>query len=270
MKIILNHYVESLKKNQCIVINGKQFSSNIYDPSNKLKDKKIRVNNFLHKNYNSQVFKNINETSTIQPKFRNNKFLSLPYNPKPFEVNHLMNNSLTSLSKHVNLSAKENTGENFIQKNDTHGKDILYQLTPNSNKLVEIVKIKKQIRLWMLFGPCLWNKHIKNQIEELNDQFLRVNYLFDVLNYLKTKNDIMLLKRVTIKYGQYYSLFKTYNFELPSKDDVNLFLNSLVTKKRLADFKRKITESESIGKFRTEIYDYNSKQSLSGVNEKKI
>ena len=97
-----------------------------------------------------------------------------------------MNNSLTSLSKHVNLSAKENTNENLIHNNNTHGKDILYQITTNSNKLVEIIKIIKEIRLWMLIGPCLQNKHIKNQMQELKEQFLKVNYLFDVLNYLKT------------------------------------------------------------------------------------
>ena len=94
--IIEENSIHSNKHNTTF-LKGKQFSSNIYEPSNKLKDEKIRVNNFLHKKYNSQIFKNLNATSTIQPKLRNNKFLSHPYNPKSFEVNNLMNNSLTSL-----------------------------------------------------------------------------------------------------------------------------------------------------------------------------
>ena len=71
----------------------------------------------------------------------------------------------------MNLSDKENTSENFIQKNDTYGKNILYQLTPNSNKLLEIVKIKKEIRLWMLIGPFYGINTLKTECRNKMNNF---------------------------------------------------------------------------------------------------
>ena len=128
------------------------------------------------------------------------------------------------------------------------GKDFQFS---DINKDIEIIHPKKSVQLWMLIGPCLCNKLIKKEIKKLKKRFGRINFLFDGLHYLKNQNDLLMLKRFTLKDKSYFDLFRTYNFELPKKEDVVLFYSSLRKKKRMKDFKQKVFNNDHIRKSTT-------------------
>lgn len=193
--------------------------------------KRARPGSSLINNYIKKTKTHVH--STTSNIFRQNTYSN--FKPRINQSNSIVFDTLkphqqTSISKHVNI-------ENSLQ------------ISSYPTKLVEVTKPQKEMHLWMMFGPCLFNKSIKTYMQEVNRKYNQINFLFDVLHYLKIQNDCKLLKKLSIKGGNYlYNYFKTYNFILPTQEEVNLFKESLITHKRMQDFKRKVTDSQSFFK----------------------
>ena len=210
----------------------KQFNSNIQNSINR-----ITIKNLLSKKGNSLLNNSLSEinTNNIIPQ-------KLGVNNKSSKK-HDTQKSQQILSPFWGQSSK-GKNDNFCKKKELH-------LTEHHHKDIKIIKPKKAIRLWMLIGPCLCSKSIQTEIKGLKKRFVRIQFLFDALHYLKGHNDLLMLKRFTLKDKSYFDLFKTYNFELPKKDEMVLFYSSLRKKKRMKDFKQKVATNDHIRKSTT-------------------
>ena len=194
----------------------------------------IGINNYLTKN------RSISNTMVHSENKRKalNQIPNINTNNASFDF---FNKRTSSFSKRIyqrnatNMKDKENEVNNFASLN------IL--------KPTEMISPQKHIKLWMIMGPCICNKKIKHLMKIVNHKYLNIAFLFDILSYLKSQNDLSIIRKMLIKDDNVNQLFRTYNFELPSSDEVKLFKYSLENYKRKRDFKRKITENPSLMKF---------------------
>ena len=98
-----------------------------------------------------------------------------------------------------------------------------------------LVKITKEqnatknskITTWSLLGPCLFSSSIKKRLRDVYNTFNRVEYLFDVIHYLKINDDMKNMKRILLYEDKHHFLNDKYLFELPSLEDKNTFLTSV-------------------------------------------
>ena len=72
-----------------------------------------------------------------------------------------------------------------------------------------------------MFGPCIFDKKIKNAISEMLENYYRISFCFDVVYYMKMKNDITLINKKVFE--DYQFSFYLYNFELPSIQESEIF-----------------------------------------------
>ena len=201
----------------------------------------IKFNSFIYKPRNFFANSIIKQKEDLRQPTINNYVNTIPINFGLESSKYKAQKTVTSFSKRVHCN---NSREIVFDKE----KDLQYQMSGNSLKLIENVNQKKDLKLWMLFGPCLCNSNIKKKIKDVLKKYKRIYFLFDVIHFLKTQNDILLLKRIAIKETNNPNLFKVCNFELPTKEDASLFGVSLDVKKRKKDLKKVITMNSSINK----------------------
>ena len=93
---------------------------------------------------------------------------------------------------------------------------------PINQKVISIPpKRKKKIKYRYLFCPCIFNKKIKNAISSIIEYYSRISFCFDVVYYMKMKNDITLINKKVFE--DYQFSFYIYNFELPSIQESEIF-----------------------------------------------
>ena len=91
-------------------------------------------------------------------------------------------------------------------------------------------KPKQRLSSYMLLGPCLWDKKVKHTLKNINKYYLRISYLFDVIHFLKTKNDVVLMKKKLFEtiVPTKKANNKDYRFQMSSakeKDDFDYSVN---------------------------------------------
>lgn len=94
----------------------------------------------------------------------------------------------------------------------------------NSSKSVRtftfLHKNKQRIKCRSLLGYCLFYKKVRVAISSLMAKFHRISFCFDVITYLKMKNEINLLNKKV--FGEKAAIY-LYNFELPSIKECESF-----------------------------------------------
>jgi hypothetical protein len=101
---------------------------------------------------------------------------------------------------------------------------------PKTSLSTIIDRPKHRLSSWMLLGPCLWNKKVKHTIKNINKYYLRISYLFDVIHFLKTKNDVVIMKKKLFEtvVQTRKANNKDYRFQMSSakdKDDFDYSVN---------------------------------------------
>lgn len=80
---------------------------------------------------------------------------------------------------------------------------------------------KRKIKFRYLIGPCLFDKKIKKVISSIIESYSRMSFCFDVVFYMKMKNDISLINQRLFE--DYQLSFYLYNFKLPSSLESEIF-----------------------------------------------
>ena len=77
--------------------------------------------------------------------------------------------------------------------------------------------------MYSLLGPCLFDKKIIKRIKKVSSNYERVGFLFDVISYLKLRNDVTVMKKKIFNDTQIKWYFSNYVYELPSLGENNIF-----------------------------------------------
>ena len=82
---------------------------------------------------------------------------------------------------------------------------------------------KVKLNSMVLLGPCLFDSKIRRNIALINSKFKRIEYLFDVIHFLKSKDEIRALKRIVFDDIQNKTLMQSYSFQLNASEDEKQF-----------------------------------------------
>ena len=82
---------------------------------------------------------------------------------------------------------------------------------------------KVKLNSMVLLGPCLFDSKIRKNIALINSKFKRIEYLFDVIHFLKSKDEIRALKRIVFDDIQNKTLMQSYSFQLNASEDEKQF-----------------------------------------------
>ena len=82
---------------------------------------------------------------------------------------------------------------------------------------------KVKLNSMVLLGPCLFDSKIRRNISLINSKFKRIEYLFDVIHFLKSKDEIRALKRIVFDDIQNKTLMQSYSFQLNASEDEKQF-----------------------------------------------
>ena len=82
---------------------------------------------------------------------------------------------------------------------------------------------KVKLNSMVLLGPCLFDSTIRKNIALINSKFKRIEYLFDVIHFLKSKDEIRALKRIVFDDIQNKTLMQSYSFQLNASEDEKQF-----------------------------------------------
>ena len=74
-----------------------------------------------------------------------------------------------------------------------------------------------------MLKSCLWVKMLRKNIALINSKFKRIEYLFDVIHFLKSKDEIRALKRIVFDDIQNKTLMQSYSFQLNASEDEKQF-----------------------------------------------
>ena len=124
----------------------------------------------------------------------------------------------------------EKSVSGYLNNNNTNN-----QMVPILSKHFSRLNSSAKLRLtsYMLLGPCLWDKKVKSTMKKINTSYSRIAYLFDVIHYLKTKNDIVMIKKKLLKITQNpQNRFgnKEYKFEMNNPIERDIFDHSVNSK----------------------------------------
>ena len=82
---------------------------------------------------------------------------------------------------------------------------------------------KVKLNSMLLLGPCLFDSKIRRNISMINSKFKRIEFLFDVIHFLKSKDEIRALKRIVFDDIQNKTLTQSYSFQLNASEDEKQF-----------------------------------------------
>lgn len=185
---------------------------------------------FFSTSQNDNLGQGINDQSgTIRPFSSNRKLNTIWINRENTNFQSMINNKSKGSPQHklmLNLSS---------QMSGTYYNSIINHRSPKASSINQKAisfpqKKKKYIKYRYLFGPCIFNKKIKKAISKILENYYRISFCFDVVYYMKMKNDIALINKKVFEDYQFSS--SLYNFELPSAQESDIF-NYIIGKGKL-------------------------------------
>ena len=75
----------------------------------------------------------------------------------------------------------------------------------------------------LLLGPCLFDSRIRKNIKSINEKYHRIAFLFDVVHYLKSKDELNSVKKVIFDEIQNKLITKSYSFKLNPQEEKKQF-----------------------------------------------
>ena len=75
----------------------------------------------------------------------------------------------------------------------------------------------------LLLGPCLFDSRIRKNIKSINEKYHRIAFLFDVIHYLKSKDELNSVKKVIFDEIQNKLITKSYSFKLNPQEEKKQF-----------------------------------------------
>ena len=75
----------------------------------------------------------------------------------------------------------------------------------------------------LLLGPCLFDSRIRKNIKSINEKYHRIAFLFDVVHYLKSKDELNSVKKVIFDDIQNKLITKSYSFKLNPQEEKKQF-----------------------------------------------
>ena len=182
--------------------------------------------------------KSFNNSNSILP-MSNSIFL---YSPKKKP-----GNPDTNISKNVVVSPDTNISKNVVvspqgsiskRKKSTNIRNSISHnmVSKRSNKSMKETQKKSQHLMTLTscsFFGCLFSKETRNNISNVYYKYQRIGFLFDVIHYLKSKDDIASIKKIVFDENQNKFMLRRYSFVLNDKIEEDLFNYSLKIPKRV-------------------------------------
>ena len=220
--IISNHKRQSfnLKKNKLLKDNYlEKFSSNKI-----IKGSNVELNNKKNNTSHENVY--IQKNSYIKTEKKNNSNVLFSYNNKiesTKKINHLFVNNLTNQKNNSKISCIDISNEN--KKNFKEDVDSSKGIIMNQDKTKELdINFKKkttrelQIELSQVksLNFCLKlysQKNCINKVINIHRKYNIINYVFDLVYYIKLINDINVMKNVLFNFEQRIYFADNYYFD---------------------------------------------------------
>ena len=109
-------------------------------------------------------------------------------------------------------------------------------VSKRSNKSMKETQKKSQHLMTLTscsFFGCLFSKETRNNISNVYYKYQRIGFLFDVIHYLKSKDEIASIKKIVFDENQNKFMLRRYSFVLNDKIEEDLFNYSLKIPKRV-------------------------------------
>ena len=174
--------------------------------------------------------KSFNNSNSILP-INNSIFV---YSPKKKSMS-----PETNISKNVIVSPKgsiSKRNKNTNIKNITTNSINNNIMSKRSNRSIKEIQKKSQHLMTLTscsFFSCLFSKQTRDNISNVYYKYQRIGFLFDVIHYLKSKDEIASIKKIVFDESQNRFMLRRYSFELNDKIEEELFNYSMKIPKRV-------------------------------------
>jgi hypothetical protein len=182
---------------------------NDYNNDNNYNDYILRVSN------NNQFFQNLYDNT------KNNKDLKISslLNSNIITNSMIYNNNLYDNNSNINVkNKKENkslfSGNNLIEHEIDNNND----KNSNNSSLMEtkfpIINFRqKRLKKYVFCTKIFCKRRCCIKVSDIHKNFNQINFLFDLIHFLKTKNEVNLLKNEIYNYEQRKALNTMYTFD---------------------------------------------------------